>query len=68
MSFERRICDLTKTSIAPNDKGAIQLTLAKLNEEGRLTDDVEIIDVCGRIRKEGKCDELLNEFLVKKSQ
>ncbi|KAI4291300.1 small subunit ribosomal protein S21e [Pancytospora philotis] len=61
MYFERRMCDFTARPIAANDRSSVQILLAELDTAGRMTENVEIIDICGSIRENGQCDALLLE-------
>lgn len=63
MYFERRICNFTSRPIDAKDRASIQLILAALDSNGRMAEDVEIIDICGSIRESGQSDALLLEHL-----
>lgn len=63
--FERRICDFTKRPIDAKDKASVQITLAKLDEHGRATGELDIIDISGCIRKSGEIDALLYDYVLK---
>jgi hypothetical protein len=57
--FERRICSFTKRPIASCDKMSVQITLADLDESGRINDQISTYDVCGVVRKNGLSDGYL---------
>lgn len=59
MTFERRVCSLTKKPIPSSDKAAIQLTLAELDQDGQITGKISIYDISGAVRKSGLTDGLL---------
>lgn len=63
MYFERRMCNFTSRPIDAKDRASIQLLIADLDSNGRVTEDVEIIDICGSVRESGQCDGLLMERL-----
>lgn len=60
--FERRMCAFTNRTIDAKDRSSVQILLAKLNSEGRATEEVDIIDIAGCIRKTGEVDALLLEY------
>lgn len=61
--FRQRICDFTNTPISSIDRASVQLTFAELDDEGKPTGEIRILDCCGKVRKEGKVDEILYEML-----
>lgn len=61
MTFERRICSLTRKPIPSSDKASVQLTLAELDQYGQITGKVVIYDICGSVRKSGLADGLILE-------
>ncbi|ORD99811.1 hypothetical protein A0H76_126 [Hepatospora eriocheir] len=60
MRFIRK-CDFTNYPILPNDCSSVQICLAQLDGEGKATENISIIDICGSVRKSGKVDRLLYE-------
>ncbi|EOB13269.1 Ribosomal protein S21e [Nosema bombycis CQ1] len=68
MSFERRMCSFTKRPIASCDKSSVQITLAELGADGRLTGNVSVYDVAGVVRKNGLSDGYLYEKLLEDNQ
>lgn len=60
--FERRMCTFTNRTIDAKDRSSVQIVLAKLDSEGRATEDVEIVDIAGCIRKTGEVDKLLLNY------
>lgn len=62
MYFERRMCAFTNRTIDAKDRSSVQILLAQLDSEGRATGEVDIVDVCGSIRKSGEVDQLLLEY------
>ncbi|KAI5148286.1 small subunit ribosomal protein S21e [Enteropsectra breve] len=61
MYFERRTCNITGRPIDAKDRASGQILIARLDENGRATSEVEIIDVCGAARKNGVVDAWLME-------
>ena len=64
MEITQRICDLTRKSLSSVDKASVQITFADLDENGRVTSEITILNVCGALRKEGKTDGLITEKLL----
>ena len=62
MEFERRICQFTSRPINPKDRASVQILLAQLDSTGKMTEDVEILDVTGSVRASGNIDELLYDY------
>lgn len=62
MYFERRMCNFTARPIAAKDRASVQIILAKLDESGRVTEEIDIIDICGSLRQAGQSDSLLLEY------
>lgn len=60
--FERRMCTFTKQPIEAKDRSSVQIVLAKLDQSGRVTGDVDILDIAGAIRKNGQADSLILEY------
>ena len=62
--FERRMCTFTRQPIDAKDKSSVQILLAKLDQNGRMTSEaeVDIIDIAGTIRKNGQSNELMLEY------
>lgn len=60
--FERRMCTFTNRTIDAKDRSSVQILLARLDSNGRATEDVDIVDVAGCIRKTGEVDALLLEY------
>lgn len=61
--FERRMCTFTKRPIDAKDRSSVQLTLARLDDfSGRMTGEIDIIDISGCIRTTGEADALLLEY------
>ncbi|ELA46176.1 hypothetical protein VCUG_02345 [Vavraia culicis subsp. floridensis] len=61
MMISQQICDLSKKPISSVDKASVQLTFVNLDEKGRMTDELTVLNVCGALRKEGKADGLITE-------
>lgn len=59
MTIRQRICAFTGRPISPSDHASVQLILADLDDDGRMTKNFVIFDVCGKVRREGTIDELL---------
>ncbi|WUR02355.1 ribosomal protein eS21 [Vairimorpha necatrix] len=59
--FERRICSFTKRPIASSDKSSVQITLADIDENGRLLNTISTYDVCGVVRRNGLSDGYLTD-------
>lgn len=57
--FERRNCSFTKRPIASCDKSSVQITLADIDEIGRLSGSITTYDVSGVVRKNGLSDSYL---------
>lgn len=64
MSFERRICSFTKRPIASSDKSSVQLTLAEIGIDGRITGNISVYDIAGVVRKNGLSDGYLYEKMM----
>lgn len=64
MIIPQIICDLSKKPISSVDKASVQLTFVNLDENGRMIDELTIINVCGALRKEGKADGLITQKLL----
>ena len=62
MYFERRRCNFTSRDICAKDRASVQILLAKLDSNGRMTEEVDIVDICGDIRAYAQCDSLLYEY------
>lgn len=62
MDYRRRMCNFTFKPINPKDRASVQLLLVKLDEQGRMLEELDIIDVCGEIRAAGQIDRLLTEY------
>lgn len=60
--FERRVCTFTNQTIAAKDRASVQLVLAKLDANGRATEESEIVDISSFLRKTGEVDSLLLEY------
>ncbi len=56
------MCKFTARPIDSNDRASIQLQLAKLDSEGRMMDETDVIDICGYIRANGSIDNFMNEY------
>lgn len=65
MVFERRNCSLTGIPIASSDRASVQVTLAKLNEYGQATGEIEIFDISGTTRRQGIADGMLYDLIYK---
>lgn len=59
--FERRMCTFTKQPIDAKDRASVQIVLAKLDNSGRTTGEVDILDIAGSIRRNGQSDSLILE-------
>lgn len=64
MNISQRICDLSRKPISSVDKASVQLTFVELDEDGRVTSDLVVLNVCGALRKEAKADGLITEKLL----
>lgn len=62
MYFARRMCKFTMRPINSRDSASVQLILAKLDENGRMKEEVDIIDISGDIRESGDVDGLLTDY------
>ncbi|OQS54801.1 rps21 [Ecytonucleospora hepatopenaei] len=60
MSSHRK-CIFTKRPILPKERDGVQLFLAELDSNGRLTGKTNMVDICGSIRRTGEIDSLLLE-------
>ncbi|KAL6122667.1 rps21 [Nucleospora cyclopteri] len=59
--YVSRKCKFTNRPILPKERDSVQIHLAELNEFGRATGQVKIVDVCGDVRRTGRVDSLLYE-------
>ncbi|KRH95206.1 40S ribosomal protein S21 [Pseudoloma neurophilia] len=64
MKIGQQICDLSCKPISSVDKMNVQLTFVELDENGRATQNLKVLNVCGALRKEGKADGLVTEKLI----
>lgn len=62
-----RKCTFTKRPISPQDRSSVVFTIARVDDEGRATGDVEIITVSGSLRKDGAVDSLLYNEIAKRA-
>jgi len=60
--FERRMCAFTNRTIDAKDRSSVQILLAKLDADGRQTEETDVIDIAGCIRTTGEVDALLLEY------
>lgn len=60
MSGQRK-CVFTHRPILPKERDSVQLYLAVLNANGRISGKAKILDICGNVRKTGNCDYMLYE-------
>lgn len=58
----RRMCTFTNRPIDPKDRSSVQIPFAELDENGKFTGNIQIVDICGSIRKTGEVDNLLLEY------
>lgn len=66
MSVTPLLCDITGKPIKPSDKKSIQMVFGELDSEGRITQEKRIFNFSGDMRKNGKVDEAIVDFLIKK--
>lgn len=65
LNTQRRMCTFTNRPIDPKDRSSVQIPLAVLDEAGRCTGEVDIVDICGSVRTTGEVDSLLFEYSMK---
>ena len=65
--YASRKCFFTKRPILPREQNSVQMHFAVLDENGRTTEEVKIVDICGDLRSTGRTDFLLYEATNNKS-
>lgn len=65
MAVIPRICDISNKPICPSDNKSIQVTICGLDNEGRINNEIKIFDFSGKMRRAGKIDEAINDFIIK---
>ncbi|KAL1855171.1 40S ribosomal protein S21 [Paecilomyces lecythidis] len=57
-----RKCSATNRIIKANDHASVQISIGKVDENGRLTDERQVYALCGFIRARGESDDSLNRL------
>lgn len=61
-SYVPRKCSATNRIIKANDHGSVQLSIGKVDENGRYTGENETYALCGFIRARGESDDSVNRL------
>ncbi|KAJ9203682.1 hypothetical protein DTO166G4_8127 [Paecilomyces variotii] len=57
-----RKCSATNRIIKADDHASVQISIGKVDENGRLTDERQVYALCGFIRARGESDDSLNRL------
>lgn len=57
-----RKCSATNRIIKANDHGSVQISIAKVDENGRATGENQSYALCGFVRARGESDDSLNRL------
>ncbi|KAF7919819.1 hypothetical protein EAE99_008364 [Botrytis elliptica] len=61
-SYVPRKCSATNRIIKAKDHGSVQISIAKVDENGRATGENQVYALCGFIRAMGESDDSLNRL------
>ena len=63
-SYVPRKCSATNRIIKANDHGSVQISIAKVDENGRYTGDNQAYAICGFVRAMGEADDSFNNLSI----
>jgi small subunit ribosomal protein S21e len=52
--------------ITAKDHASVQINIGRVDENGHYTGDFDTVAFCGKLRYDGKSDNAMNEFALKK--
>ena len=62
LSYVPRKCSATNRIIKAKDHASVQLSVAKVDENGRATGENQVYALCGFVRAMGESDDALNRL------
>lgn len=60
-----RKCSATNNLIGAKDHASVQLSVAEVDEEGRMTGGFKTYAFCGKVRTMGESDDALNHLCMR---
>merc|ERR1711921_38150 len=60
-----RKCSITNNIISAKDHASVQLSVAEVDEEGRMTGGFKTFAFCGKVRATGNADDSFNHLCLK---
>ena len=61
-SYVPRKCSATNRIIKAKDHGSVQISIAKVDENGRFTGETQAYALCGFVRAMGESDDCMNRL------
>ena len=61
-SYVPRKCSATNRIIKAKDHASVQISIGKVDENGRYTGENQVYALCGFVRAMGECDDSLNRL------
>ncbi|KAG2161920.1 hypothetical protein JADG_001659 [Aureobasidium aubasidani] len=61
-SYVPRKCSATNRIIKAKDHGSVQISVAKVDENGRFTGETQAYALCGFVRAMGESDDCINRL------
>merc|ERR1712189_177986 len=60
-----RKCSATNNLIAAKDHASVQISIADVDEEGRMTGGLKTYAFCGKVRQQGEADDSFTNLCLK---
>jgi small subunit ribosomal protein S21e len=64
-SYVPRKCSATNRIITAKDHGSVQLSVGKVDDNGRYTSENQVYALCGFVRAMGESDDCMNRLAQK---
>merc|ERR1711962_1302443 len=60
-----RKCSITNNIISAKDHASVQISVAEVDEEGRMTGGFKTFAFCGKVRQQGEADDSFTNLCLK---